>query len=261
MTGAGGFLGRHLMNLVESSDAFETQFVRWDRERYGSLLFPRNRRLVLDRISPTAVIHLAWAPTGVTNYQHSPANTEWASATHEFIDECTEREIWLIATGSAVDGHQSSSRLTPYGEAKQLLRDYVAGLIQSGARITWVRPQYVVSLAEARPSVLRSFLQARGASTFEPRNPDEALDFIEVRDVASAFQTTISGNLMGQVYVGSGHLHTVRQLLSAAKSRLEGAIPAPLTDIIYPARESPSTLVSHGWVPLHTAALFGEKIY
>lgn len=248
------------MNLIESNEHHETQFFRWDRQVHGSFLSSRNRRVVLERFYPTTVVHLAWAPTGMSNYQHASSNTEWCSATQEFIQECMEHGTWVIATGSAVDGQRSSSTSTPYSEAKRKLRAYAESCIRSGVRITWVRPQYVVSLADSRPSVVRASLLAKGGSPFAPRNPDEALDFIEVRDVATAFRTILYENLMGQVYVGSGRLHTVRELLTAASARRDSIRPALSTDIAVPSPESPATLLAHGWAPTHTESLFGGNL-
>lgn len=258
VTGAGGLLGRHFINLIESSGGHETQFLRWDRQLHGSLLSSRKRRVALELIRPTTVVHLAWAPTSVSGYQTAPENAEWSAATQEFIEECVERGIWMIAAGSAVDACQSPDLATPYSTAKSTLRAFAESWIERDAQITWVRPQYVVSIEDARPSVVRSFLLSDAASPFKLRTPFKALDFIEVRDVATALQIIINEALVGQVYVGSGRLRTVRELLSAVSAERDGSKFVPPSAYPVNAPETPTVLRAHGWIPVHTESLFGE---
>jgi len=261
VTGSGGFIGRHFAALIHTKSLGGLEFTWWNQERDGSFLSTLDRRSALEQLDPTTVIHLAWASTAASNYQSLPENAEWAVATRDFIDECVQREIWLVGTGSAVDDADASGESTPYMQAKKMLRMYADELIQGQARLTWLRPQYVVSIVDARPSVIRSFVQAHDPSRFQPRNPGDALDFIEVRDVASGILTVICSEIFGNVYLGSGSLHTVSQLLSAVSpSGYESTSVAGDYRAIS-ARESPAALQAHGWAPVYTEWLFHSEVH
>lgn len=121
----------------------------------------------------------------------------------------------------------------------------------------WIRPYWIFSLADRRPRIMRQALTASDTGAlFYPQHPSRLLDFIEVRDVASAFTLIAVHRLTGNQDVGSGSLHSIRALLSCAGVRL-GAGDAAFQDVA-PHKAVVTRLTRLGWRPTHTTNFFRQ---
>lgn len=252
VTGATGFLGRHLIQAVKET-ASASIFVPWDRSNHGNFLDSRQRQTTLLQVKPKTVIHLAWEPTGRSNYEHSPQNADWARATAEFALECGDADAWLLCAGSAKDVHNDSVETSNYSLAKQELR---AQFLALGDQVTWFSPQYVFSLADARPRLIKQLLEDSEPENFAASHPARRLDFIHVDDVAQAIITMLQNQIRGQVYVGSGELRTVEDLVSASVRQINpSANSKPLSTPLV-SDHQPRELQAAGWKAMSTATFF-----
>ena len=256
VTGATGFIGRHLQSAMAEWPRFDYEVVLWDRRTMGDLLSRSDRDAALRTLKPRAVLHLAWASTNSDGYQDDPLNSSWGRASSSFLRECIDEGTWFIAIGSAADDPRDHALNSHYSLSKRALRLAFDTASRSN-EITLLRPQYVVSFEDQRPRVVRAYLQNRLCPTFELKQPDAVLDFIHVSDVVSGILTAINNQVLGTVELGSGYLHSVAQLVSAAEMwavggggesrRFPGANPSPT---------KPQALLQLVWRPTHTEAMF-----
>jgi len=259
VTGATGFIGKHVTALMDQQSEKDLDFTAWDRLSMGDLLQDSNRQFELEKLAPHVVLHLAWSTTANDRYDEGSAHAVWTEESLKFMNECLRRKIWFVATGSAVDAKDDKTNATPYARAKRELRSVVEASQDLG-NVTLLRPQYIVSIEDERPRVVREYLRSKSKETFELSNPSVELDFIHVSDVASGIKVVIDNGATGTVDIGSGSLHKVSELISAVEiSRSGRAID---TD---PIKRSPRTSTARaealrglGWTPIHTHKLFGE---
>ena len=75
--------------------------------------------------------------------------------------------------------------------------------------------------------------------TLHLRSPHQAHDFVHASDVGRAIVAAVAHDLMGEVQIGSGRLHTVAELVTAPRRRLVGR-PGPGD----PPRRTPTRLLT-----------------
>lgn len=254
VTGATGFLGRHVLGQIR-----HLHVVPWTREAFGDLLEEAARRKALERVGPNAVLHLGWAHTGRADYELTDEHEAWTDASLSLASTCAERGIWFLGCGSAADGPNDLRFTTPYARAKQRLRHEILNL---DGRITWLSPQFVFSYAERRPRLLAAYLEAaQNNEPFFVAHAENLRDFIHVVDVASGVASVLDHGLRGRVYLGSGTERSPQALVAAA-ANWGNLHPRP--GIGAPPRradETPKQLEVVGWRPTKTDAFFASLAY
>ena len=254
--GGSGFIGRRAVDALRARSPGLNLTV-WSRAEHGDLLDPSIVRRGLLDVKPECVLNLAWTSTAARDYRHDPENERWVDAFAGLVDETQRQGVRLVLTGSALDDAAAVQVESAYGKAKSELRNRVAPLITRG-EITWLRPHYVISLAERRPNILRDFLNSNPSSPFRPATPDASHDFIDVHDVGSAIATVVDEDLTGLIEIGSGRLRTVDEVLVALGRhcgiQYSGTSPPPGR----PARKGADVerLLMTGWRPMQTENLF-----
>lgn len=227
--------------------------VPWDRQLFGDLLSDDARTAVLSTLQPHAVVHLAWAHTGVKDYEYSNDNFTWAEASSRFAQECVERGIWFLAAGSAADLPDDPNFSSPYSYAKRSFRESVEAL---RGETTWFSPQFVFSLQDARPRILNTFLAGGCDASFVLSEPHRYWDFIHVDDVARGVKTILTKRLTGSLYVGTGIYRSNLDLLTAAEAHVTGT---GLRRELSPPRMgplAPEALTRELWEPISTNRFF-----
>jgi len=260
ITGATGFLGNHVVATLGQDDLPDLTLIPWDRQKMGDIRNRERRITVLKEHRPDVVLHLAWSSTEHNAYQEDPENSSWGVLGVDLLHECLELGCRYIATGSAADVMGDRGYSSSYSDAKRYLRSVVEPYALSG-QATWLRPQFVVSLADRRPRVVRQYFARQPGSDFQLKTPDAVFDFVEVRDVAQAIATTIGNGLTGVVDLGSGYLHSVSQLVAAIELG-EGDQPNLTNTIAAPVKSEcvMDRLLRAGWKPVHTRELFGTSV-
>lgn len=252
VTGASGFLGKHIMNELRSSRDY-LNVVPWDRQLFGDLLSDDARTAVLSTLRPNAVLHLAWAHTGAKDYEYSNENFTWADTSSRFAQECVERGIWFLAAGSAADLPDDPNFSSPYSYAKRSFRESVEAL---RGETTWFSPQFVFSLQDARPRILNAFLAAGCDASFVLSEPHRYWDFIHVEDVARGVKKILTKRLTGRLYVGTGIYRSNLDLLTAAEAQVTGT--GLRRELSKPGKApfTPEDLIREFWEPIATNRFF-----
>jgi nucleoside-diphosphate-sugar epimerase len=248
ITGGTGLLGQHVLQSWTSD--LEPLVAN---RRQHDLLIPGTATALIRKIRPAVVLHLAWVASGTPDYRTSAVNSEWVDASLELREACASAGVRFIATGTGLD---NAPGVDDYSVAKRRLREAVAGDVDA-ARISWLRPFYVVDPDRGRPELVGHALHARAAGEPVPlRTPDAAHDFVHAADVGRAVAVVVARGLAGPIDIGSGRLRTVHELVEALGVPWRaGELPAHQAPHVHIAADN-SMLQAAAWVPTRTEELF-----
>jgi nucleoside-diphosphate-sugar epimerase len=257
VTGGRGFIGSYVVNLLKNS--YSIDLIMWHREKMGDFLHKDDRRRTLNLVQPDIVLHLAWCTASGDDSKRTVAHDIWSHATLEFIEECLNGDIWFINAGSSVENDGHYLRHSPYGEAKSQIRDFLIKEMIVNS-ITQLEMQYVFSLDDERPSVLKHFIESENFMMPQLLDPEKKFDFIAVEDVAAGISTIIERGILGLVYLGSGKSRSVEQFIHTANKILNVQI---MPEKIFQCSESvlqPKELTSVGWTAEYTSSFFYKHL-
>jgi nucleoside-diphosphate-sugar epimerase len=251
VVGAGGFIGRHIVDRLRStSSGGSPGFVLWRRDEHGSLLERADTDAVLAGLRPSAVLNLAWASTGRHKYEHDPINYFWAEKSLEFALSVSRHCEHYITFGSAAELNAATD--TPYAEAKRQLLGEIKELLPEDSW-TWLRPQWVYSWDDRRPRLLAAARAANESGCeFSPKTGNAFHDFIEVRDVSTAAMLTLRHRLKGELDIATGVELSVDTFLSSLGIRCAFQRVGAFRDSQSAQTQPSIDLLSHGWNPAET---------
>ena len=245
ITGATGFIGQHVRNVLAKTDNDVVLVVR-HVERVGDT--SAREEIVAADLSrartdwfqlfgrPDVVLHLAWG--GLPNYMdyyhvdvELPTQLRFLTA---LINSGLKK---LVVTGTCYEYGLSSGALsedqetnpnTPYGIAKDRLRKELFELRSTQHfDLTWARIFYPYGEGQSESSIYSQLTRAisNNEKEFAIGSGTQMLDFIQVTTVAKAllaFVTEIKG--IGLINVGSGDPQTVIEFVERLISRFESNI-------------------------------------
>jgi len=232
VTGAGGFIGRHVVPLLvargHAVHAVVRRPTRFDPGVRVHEIDLRDRaasRALLELVRPTALLHLAWIVTpGV--FWASPDNLDWVAASLTLARDfaaCGGSRAVFAGTCAEYDWSESvldeaSTKLRPrtlYGAAKNGLQNLLAAAAPAlGLSLAWGRVFFLYGPGEAKgrlvPDVIDALLEGRPA----PCGPGTQLrDVMHVADVARAFVALLESDVAGPVNIASGTCRPLRDLI------------------------------------------------
>ena len=275
VTGADGFVGRHLCQFLQENGDTVTPLTGVD-VRDGKALTDAVRRA-----RPDAVAHLA-AVSSVADSLRDPVATFEVNALGSVNlcqagRELAPRPRMLLISSGEVYGPIPADRpateqtpvapTSPYGASKvaaetmglQFARSYGMSVVVArpfthlgaGQAVTFAMPSFAQQLAEAR--------RLPGRATLRVGNLEAVRDFSNVRDVVTAYRLLLDRGESGEVYnVSSGRGRSIRSVLD----ELIGLAGADVGVEVDPARMrpadipnmvgDPTKLRALGWMPRHT---------
>ena len=231
VTGSTGFVGSNFLRLSKLS--LFNEIVLWDKSTMGTILQRENRVRQLMQIRPEIVIHLAWSTTSHQKYEENDANGLWALATIDFALECHKENIRFITLGSAVENTPLVTEGTSrYAQAKNLIRnDFESlGLLKD---ISYIKPNYIFSIPDERPRLVRDFLNDRDQPENVIKNPERIVRFIHIEDVVSALILTLEKDIRGVIELGGGVEASVSSFVNIVCRNLgiENAFPMAIINV------------------------------
>jgi len=283
VTGASGFLGRHVIASLLSRDcevhafsrsdapAWKPKNVRW----HGVEL--RNRsitRALLEQVRADGLIHLAWH-TAHADYWTSLENLDWTAASlsllRDFGDGGGRR---VVVAGSSAEYDWSSpspfddtrSPLRPaslYGHCKNALRQVLQSWAPlAGVSWAWGRIFNLYGPFDKPEKLVSRVIGVLDAGRTLPFDDGSLVrDFIHVADAADAFAALYAGPVEGAVNIASGTPVSVRDVVATIAASLGksgkvqfGSLPMPPSA---PPRIDASIdrlRTEVGWSPRHTLA-------
>jgi nucleoside-diphosphate-sugar epimerase len=237
VTGAGGFIGRHVTPLLAASGWDVHGVTSRDRPPHSALTWHRanlldagDRARLITAVEPSALLHLAWSsePPG---YWTDPANLNWLAATLElarlFKNHGGERLVgagtcaeYDWRAGICVERQTPLAPRTLYGATKAASGTVLEAYgVQTGLSVAWARLFFLFgphdSPARLVPSLVRRLAFGQPARCQTGRH---ARDFMHVADAAAALVATLESKLEGPVNLGSGtalHVEVVARHIAA----------------------------------------------
>ena len=245
ITGATGFIGQHVRNVLAKTDNDVVLVVRYvdrvgDKSAREEIVAADLSQARTDWFElfgrPDVVLHLAWG--GLPNYMdyyhvdvELPTQLRFLTA---LINSGLKK---LVVTGTCYEYGLSSGALsedqetnpnTPYGIAKDRLRKELFELRSTQHfDLTWARIFYPYGEGQSERSIYSQLTRAisNNEKEFAIGSGTQMLDFIQVTTVAKAllaFVTEIKG--IGLINVGSGDPQTVIEFVERLISRFESNI-------------------------------------
>ncbi len=234
VTGATGFLGRHVLaelrardiNVVATcrsiGDAYrETSGLRW----VGLDIAAPSGDVYEYLGRPQALIHLAWG--GLPNYQSSHHVEEELPKHYQFLAGLMRQGLpALVAAGTCFEygmqsgplaAHAATKPENPYGFAKDALRQQLSLLLNEYPySLTWARLFYMYGDGQPDSSLLPLLRSAveRGDREFPMSGGEQLRDYLPVQEVARQLVTyAMDPSGHGPVNICSGKPISVRRLV------------------------------------------------
>jgi nucleoside-diphosphate-sugar epimerase len=241
ITGATGFIGRHLTERLVASGASVRAIVRPNSPSPP----PRGAAVVgapLDAVAlrrafggVDAVVHLAGIVLAARPEQYTPVNVEGTRAVAEAAREAGARLSHISSLAAAGAAPASAPRsesdpadpVTPYGRSKLAGEQIVAGL--AGLDWTILRPGVVYGPGDR--AVLTLFRAVRLGIVPLIGNPDASYTFVHVADVVRSIEAALAQRCAGEVFF-VGHPRPVSSLellvsIGSALDRRPRFVPLP----------------------------------
>lgn len=214
VTGAGGYIGRHVVTALCDAGA-EVLIPTHHAERVDSRatrvdidIFNGSENIYQEIGSPDACLHMAWRDGFIHS---SDAHMQNLSAHYTFLKNMMAGGLKQVAVmGSmheigyhegAIDENTPCNPISMYGIAKDALRKATLALGEKyGVCVQWLRAYYILGDDKSNNSVFSKMLAAdeRGQEYFPFTTGKNKFDFISVSDLANQIvcvlaQTEISG--------------------------------------------------------------------
>jgi len=259
VTGASGFLGRHVLRALAARDGLEV--VACSRsELREKLPSPAMRHVRLDHSRPSAgdyetlgrpevLIHLAW--DGLPNYKSLHHFESELPRQYAFLRSLLDAGLpRLVVTGTCYEYGKNNGQLSesfegvpsnPYAHAKSALRQQLQFLLMSRPfELTWARLFYMYGAGQPATSLYAQLSAAagRGYAAFSMSRGEQIRDFLPVEEVANYLVTLALRNKgAGTVNVCSGQPVSVRAFVEQLIASNAWRIALDLGKFPYPDHE------------------------
>ena len=275
ITGAGGYIGRHMpadldardyeVHAVSRTPQEDANGVHWHAV---NLLGADARKSLLQDVRPTHLVHLAWV-TDPGEFWESPLNDDWLEASIDLLQlfeglggkravlagSCAEYD-WC--SGDCVEDETPLVARSLYAESKLALR-YAARKLadRTGLELAWARLFFSFGPYE-QPGRLVSVLVKTLMSGQRAKcvDGDVQRDFLYAPDVAAALTATLDSAFTGDINIASGNAMTIRELADRFAAALGvagqvdyGAYPRPPGDPDRIAADVSRLRDDVGWTP------------
>ena len=208
VTGAGGYIGRHVVTaLLERGFAVKALDLRLDgvddrAEKVSVNLFSGDEDIYDQMGRPDIVVHMAWRDGFVHN---SPAHIDDLAAHYHLIENLLKGGLKHLAVmgtmhevgywEGAIDETSPCAPASLYGVSKNALRQITTVLAkQHGATLQWIRAYYIVGDDKFGQSIFAKLLAAaeEGHTTFPFTTGKNQYDFISVDGLAQQIAAVVS---------------------------------------------------------------------
>lgn len=234
VTGAAGFIGRHVLNELARHAVETIAVVRPSATETASLPCSSVVRLDIQRASadafelmgrPDTLIHLAWG--GLPNYKSLHHFEHELPTQYQFLKTLVASGLRnLLVTGTCFEYGMQSGPLSedteprpsnPYGFAKDTLRRELEYLKAAHPfNLVWTRLFYLYGEGQSENSLFPKLRKAveRGDLAFDMSSGEQLRDYLPVTEVAKAIVAlALKQRDIGTINVCSGQPVSVRTLV------------------------------------------------
>lgn len=234
ITGASGFIGRHLINILDNDDnQYEINAIfqqKKSKKKFNKInwhkvdLFNDNEvEALIQKIKPTHIIHLAWY-TEHGKFWNSEKNKDWINSSIKlfklFKKYNGKRFISAGSKAEYFDGEFMQDYLdssfefneiddpcpnTIYGQSKNSLHIELNKLDKNKKSLVWARVFDTYGPYENDKKfcsyLIKSCINKKQISC---NNPFLGIDFLHVHDIANAFKLILENEFLGIINISSG---------------------------------------------------------
>jgi UDP-glucose 4-epimerase len=242
MTGASGFIGRHVLALLGRHEVLcltrheagvsNSPFVRL---LAGELGHPEAWRAELERFAPECCIHLAWEGLPDYSLARCRANLDAGLRLFEVLIAARVERVVVAGTcweyGAAtgtVDEQRRPADCSVFAAAKNALREMLASAARDAElQYRWARVFFAYGPGQRSNSLIPSCHAAFAAGeTPVIQRPRAAQDFIHVDDVARGLLALAERDIQSGVYnLGSGRPTSVAEIANRTAAHFQIAPP------------------------------------
>ena len=258
VTGANGFIGRHVLNELLKHDIEVIAVTRSSDHPAWMNKAIHNVEIDISRLSqdlfkkmgrPDVLIHLAWG--GLPNYKSSYHLEIELPKQFNFLRAMIKSGLSsLFVTGTCFEYGMQSGLLSekmrvkpsnPYGYAKNELRNQLEALkINNYFSLTWARLFYMYGQGQANTSLYTKLKEAvmRGDQVFNMSGGEQVRDYLPVEEVARLIvKLAMAERDLGIVNICSGKPISVHKLVEQWLSENNWDIELNLGHYSYPDYE------------------------
>lgn len=227
LIGSSGFLGRHVSQFLCREIGISIS--NWSRDNNGSMLKKSNYEKKFSQVKPDILINTAWISNSYSNYQDEAINFQYANNEIELIKYCNSYNIRYIGLGTIHEQYLSNNI---YFESKKIVEEYFKDKKPKNSLL--IRPSCIFSFEEAKPRLLKSFLESnKDANHFPLTNEFIQLDWIAIEDVCRLVVALALSEKEGIFDIRSNHVMNPRDFLKKIELHF---IKFPALDITHDIR-------------------------
>ena len=276
LTGASGFIGRHVLNQLLNAGIDTVLAARSRPAGYtgdfieADLLQNEDCGDIIQRAGASHLIHLAWyAEHG--QYWTSPLNLRWVEASVRLVEAfCTAGGQKVVTAGTCAEYdwafgfcREDSTPLNPatlYGTAKDSTRRLLDAVCKSNqTQFVWGRIFLPYGKGEDNRRLIPSLIEVfQGKRPPFGVNANAYRDFLHVEDVANGFIRLLLSDAEGSYNIASGQPKQIAEVVQLISHRFE-ANPAIVLDLSTERPGEPEILFGDsrklralGWQPAHS---------
>jgi nucleoside-diphosphate-sugar epimerase len=239
VTGARGFVGRHVMAALASSDVElhgvtsgplpESSGATWHR---ADLLDPQQIAALVGSVKPDTLFHLAWCAKP-PHYWRDIDNVRWTSASLELArlfaqaggtrmvgaGTCAEYD-WRF--GYCVERATPVTPTTLYGAAKAACGSLLEAMArEAGFEVAWARLFFLLGPHDAPGRLVPSLVARLSAGEVAQCTSGALLrDYLYIEDAAEALVALAATHVTGPVNIGSGIPVRIGAIATAVAERM-----------------------------------------
>jgi nucleoside-diphosphate-sugar epimerase len=238
LTGATGFLGRHVLPLLVANGyevhAVSSQClgnlqnrpqVHWHS---CNLLDHYQIKPLLLKVQPTHLLHFAWCPAVPGTYWNDINNFSWVQASLSLMQEFANRggaRAVLAGTcaeydwkyGYCSEAHTPLQPNTVYGKCKHSLELLSTSFSERvGIGCAWGRLFFLYGPHEHPNRLVSSIICSLLRGQDAPCSYGEQIrDFLHIEDAASAFVALLGSDVTGPINIASGYAVTIKEIANS----------------------------------------------
>lgn len=255
VTGATGFIGRHVLERLEKENVDIVAIGR-NKDKWNGIgtfvefdIGTTNENIYQELGRPDVLIHLAWG--GLSNYKSLHHFEKELPIQYAFIKSMVNDGLEHISVAGTcfeygmVSGKlkedQTAFRQTPYGFAKDILRRQLEYLsLEMNIKLNWLRLFYIWGEGQASNSIYPQLLKsiANNEKSFKMSGGAQVRDYLHVSEVADYMVSiALKPTSEGIINVSSGQPISIRDLVEIWISENNWNIELELGYYPYPEYE------------------------
>lgn len=243
VTGAQGFIGRHLLEELNKRGHRTFPSSRKDRNGFLKLDVQRPQQMLqmIKELKLDVAVNLAWHTSG-GDYLTSPVNGEALEWNREFFKIVRDSSIYkIVSIGSSAEYTAKSNDLSVgtnlewlYATSKVAAhRSFVETFNSSGIDFVWLRIFQVYGPGQSSQRFVPSLCDhIRRSRLFTLSNPNAVRDWIDVRDVATSIAHIVEKAVEREIDIGTSYGLSNLEICNYAQQRfnLSWELDLPLNE-------------------------------